>query len=113
MNTITDDQIAEIEALAKSACEYTQTDWFSPSDLSESLADEDARFVGAAGPFTVRALITRLREAERDAARYRWLRERGDAWQWMNILRVDLEEYVMQDNALDAAIDDAMQEGAQ
>ena len=65
MNTITDDQIAEIEALAKSACEYTQTDWFSPSDLSESLADEDARFVGAAGPFTVRALITRLREAER------------------------------------------------
>ena len=65
MKTITDDQIAEIEALAKAACEYTQTDWFSPSDLSESLADEDARFVGAAGPFTVRALITRLREAER------------------------------------------------
>ena len=65
MNTITDDQIAEIEALAKAACEYTQTDWFSPSDLSESLADEDARFVGAAGPFTVRALIARLREAER------------------------------------------------
>lgn len=65
MSTITDDQIAEIEALAKSACEYTQTDWFSPSDLSESLADEDARFVGAAGPFTVRALIARLRAAER------------------------------------------------
>ena len=65
MNTITDDQIAEIEALAKSVCEYTQTDWFSPSDLSESLADEDARFVGAAGPLTVRALIARLREAER------------------------------------------------
>ena len=75
MNTITDDQIAEIEALAKSACEYTQTDWFSPSDLSESLADEDARFVGAAGPFTVRALIARLREAEKDAARYRFIRE--------------------------------------
>lgn len=157
MNTITDDQIAEIEALAKSACEYTQTDWFSPSDLSESLADEDARFVGAAGPFKVRALIARLREAERwkadasqvlnplidyayslglaklghsvtealvedhkrlreaerDAARYRWLRERGDACQWMNILRVDLEEFVMQDSALDAAIDEAMQEAKQ
>ena len=65
MNTITDDQIAEIEALAKLACQYTQTDWFAPSDLSAWFADDDAKFIGFAGPFTVRALITRLREAER------------------------------------------------
>ena len=65
MNTITDDQIAEIEALAGLACQYTQTDWFAPSDLSAWFADDDAKFIGFAGPFTVRALITRLREAER------------------------------------------------
>lgn len=104
MKTITDDQIAETEALAKSACEYTQTDWFSPSDLSESLADEDARFVGAAGPFTVRALITRLREAERDAARYLWILNHyaelhGDR---------TLAAMALSSGGLDAAIDAAM-----
>ena len=84
MNTITDDQIAEIEALAKLACQYTQPDWFAPSDLSAWFADDDAKFIGFAGPLTVRALITRLREAERDAARYRWLRSRlvGASFDW-------------------------------
>lgn len=56
----------------------------------------------------VEALISRLRAAERDAERYRWLRERGDACQWMNIIRIDLDEFVCQDNALDTAIDTAM-----
>lgn len=65
MNTITDDQIAEIEALAKLACQCTQPDWFAPSDLSAWFADDDAKFIGFAGPRTVRALIARLREAER------------------------------------------------
>ena len=104
MNTITDDQIAEIEALAKSACEYTQTDWFSPSDLSESLADEDARFVGAAGPFTVRALIARLREAERDAARYRWILNHYLEFHGERTLAA----LALQHGNLDAAIDAAM-----
>lgn len=104
MNTITDDQIAEIEALAKSACEYTQTDWFSPSDLSESLADEDARFVGAAGPFTVRALITRLREAERDAARYLWMLKHYGEFHGERTLAA----LALQHGSLDAAIDAAM-----
>lgn len=90
--SITDDQIAEIEQ----AVSFLQTTNYT--DVENG---------------TVLAIITRLREAERDAARYRWLRERGDACQWMNILRVELEEFVMQDNALDAAIDAAMQEGAQ
>lgn len=56
------------------------------------------------------SLITRLREAEKDAARYRWLRERGDAYQWENILGFDLDDFMMEDDALDHAIDVYMQE---
>ena len=52
MNTITDDQIAEIEA----AVSFQQTR--SYTDVENG---------------TVLALITRLREAERDAERWRWL----------------------------------------
>ena len=51
MNTITDDQIAEIEHAATEQLE-----------------------AGLEPGFAL-ALITRLREAERDAARYRWIRE--------------------------------------
>lgn len=121
MNTITDDQIAEIEALAGSA---TPGPWGLTLDRGLSVASSewglfdirqdqpnfavDAHYAAAANPKSVLALIARLREAERDAARYRWLRDRGDACQWMNIIRIDLEEFVMQDNALDAAIDAAM-----
>ena len=52
----------------------------------------------------------RIAELQLDADRYRWLRERGDAFQWENILRFDLDECNYADNAqaLDAAIDAAM-----
>ena len=86
--SITDEQIAEIEG---EAIEAVQINW--PTSIS------GARIL---------ALISRLRAAERDAARYRWLRERGDACQWMNIIRIDLDEFVCQENALDLAIDTAM-----
>ena len=89
MNTITDDQIAEIER-------------------NVGFKNGEGFYLTNIHCVDLLALITRLREAERDAARYRWLRYRGDACQWMNIIRVDLEEFVMQDNALDAAIDAAM-----
>ena len=53
----------------------------------------------------------RIAELQKDADRYRWLRERGDAFQWENILRFDLDECNYADNAqaLDAAIDAAME----
>jgi len=53
----------------------------------------------------------RIKELQLDADRYRWLRERGDAFQWENILRFDLDECNYADNAqaLDAAIDAAME----
>lgn len=52
---ITDEQIAEIEAIAENGC-----------GIPEYLADD------------VVAIISRLRSAERDAARYRWLRDSGN-----------------------------------
>lgn len=55
----------------------------------------------------LKAEIAELREA---AMRYQWLRERGDTYQWENILRFDLDEgdYPTIALALDAAIDAAL-----
>lgn len=103
--SITDNQIAEIEELANDAAPFG---WRPDIWMTHA----QAVYACSVGPDSILALITRMREAERDAARYRWLRERGDACQWMNIIRVDIEEFVMQDNALDAAIDAAMMKDA-
>ena len=78
MNTITDDQIAEIEALAKCA---TPAPWGLTLDRDLSVASSewglfdvrqdqpnfvvDAHCAAAANPKSVLGLITRLREAER------------------------------------------------
>ena len=59
----------------------------------------------AVNPSTIRALLAERAELKRDAERYRWLAERGDSCQWMNIIRVDPEDYP----TLDADIDAAMQ----
>lgn len=66
--TITDEQIAEIEALANDACQYAWADWFKAADLSAWFADDDAQFMAAASPFALLAVISRLRAAERYAA---------------------------------------------
>lgn len=88
--------------------------------LVHSITDEQIAEIEAANGYCampdVLALITRLREAERDAARYRWLRESmwyvgpdnffcgegGD----MN----DYENHNYRADTLDTAIDTAMQE---
>lgn len=55
----------------------------------------------------MREEIARLRaevEALRvDAERYRWLRERGESFQWMNIIVVDIDDFDSFDAAIDAA----------
>ena len=103
MNTITDDQIAEIEYLASNA---TQGDWELhigeiranyDSDGYTVIAeapsvpknwrdqrDTNMRYMATVCPVVAQALIARLREAERDAARYRWLRSRlvGASFDW-------------------------------
>lgn len=86
--SITDDQIAEIEALAGCA---TPGPWGLTLDRDLSVASSewglfdirqdqpnfavDAHYAAAANPASVLGLITRLRESERDAARYRFIRE--------------------------------------
>lgn len=87
----TDDLLAEIEAAAKAATPgqwgadgsfvctarteggttYVET-WSGVSDANRV---EDARYIAKANPANVLALTARVRELEKDAARYRWLRE--------------------------------------
>ena len=118
MNTITDDQIAEIEALAGRA---TPGPWGLTLDRDLSVASSegglfdirqdqpnfvvDAHYAAAANPKSVMGLIARLREAERDAARYLWILKHylefhGDR---------SLAPMALKHGSLDAAIDAAMQ----
>ena len=64
IQSITDEQIAEIEAIAENGC-----------SIPEYLADD------------VVAIISRLRAAERDAERYRWLRDN-----WFQVYGTSLGE---------------------
>lgn len=130
--SITDDILAELEAAAKEATpgpwkwddkvptDYSQADW---SEIAPWLIDDqlcpvlygqiaaengaDVEYIAKANPATILALLTRLREAERDAGRYRWLRERGDSCQWMNIIRLDVEDFATIDQAIDTAMQEA------
>lgn len=125
--SITDDQIAEIDALAWRA---TPGPWTLTLDRGLSVASNewglfdirqdqpnfvvDAHYAAAANPASVLGLITRLREAERDAARYRWLLRQ--AWFQSAFDRYDFDDRGIQSRfELCAAeiIDAAMQEGAQ
>lgn len=56
-------------------------------------------------------LLTRLRQAEKDAARYRWLK--GQQWfadeaEWFMPLNTDADNYEFS-QSFDSAIDEAMQ----
>lgn len=94
---ITDEQIAEIEALALKT--------------HESTADLFA-YGNAISPSKFLALISRLRAAERDAARYQFLRDSGkfspsafgDGW------ALNCGYTRAQPSLLDAAVDAAMSE---
>ena len=101
--SITDEQIAEIEALAKDACQYAGQDWFTAPDLSAWFADDDALFMAAASPFALRSLISRLRAAEMDSARYQWLCEFKE---WSDDVDAALD--CGSKPVIDAAIDAAM-----
>ena len=49
-------------------------------------------------------VIARLRAAEKDQARYLWLREQGESFQWYNITRVDPDDFASLDDCIDAAM---------
>lgn len=117
MKTITDDQIAEIEALAGRA---TPGPWALTLDRDLSVASSewglfdvrqdqpnfvvDAHYAATANPTIVHGLITRLREAERDAARYLWMLKHYGEFHGERTLAA----LALQHGSLDAAIDAAM-----
>lgn len=63
--SITDEQIAEIEALAIKSQQSKNEPWFSKHGLAYWMLEEDANYVSCASPEFVLSLIARLREAER------------------------------------------------
>ena len=84
MNTITDDQIAEIELDFQCARKLGREAYIDMQDGE--------------------ALIARLREAERDAARYRWMLKHYGEFHGERTLAA----LALQHGSLDAAIDAAM-----
>ena len=123
MNTITDDQIAEIEYLASNA---TRGDWeFHIGEIRANYdsdgytviaeapsvpknwrdqRDTNMRYMATVCPVVAQALIARLREAERDAARYRWMLKHYGEFHGERTLAA----LALQHGSLDAAIDAAM-----
>ncbi|MGC6958478.1 hypothetical protein ACP0JK_26500 [Pseudomonas aeruginosa] len=89
---ISDERLADLDELtAKLAGEDWWVDW-------------DGSYAVTASPSNIQSLIARLRAAEADARRYRWLRgfERG------GITVRDLKSHLHVEG-LDAAIDEAME----
>lgn len=105
---ITDELVAELEALA-GECGQHGTNWYEPRHMAafpEYACDQD--FVIAASPATILALLDEREELLRDAERLNWLSDQGDDAQWMNILRIEMDDY----ETLRDAIDEIMrQEG--
>ena len=129
--SITDEQIAEIEACAKIATQgqWEVADGHYPSfkeikgpsfnvsivvsatdlDFKDYMArTADAEHIAACNPTTILALISRLRAAEKDAERYRWLRDNCEdvADELGTAGQIYFGTY--QAGRLDAAIDAAM-----
>lgn len=138
--SITDDEIAEIEAAADAFPDYewdsnTEPFFNGPSGeslgggstglycvygqpfeidgetydgptLVEACPPSQAKFICEAKP-TIKALIARLRAAEKDAGRYQWMRKRISLSQY-HILGAELTSNTPE--GVDAAIDAAMSE---
>jgi hypothetical protein len=68
--------------------------------LAATIREEDADFIAAANPAAMLELIQRLEAAEKDAARYRWLRDDNAYW--------PEEQGITGGMDLDASIDEAI-----
>lgn len=81
----------------------------------------NAAFMACANPATILALLNHIRTMQqelkaahisvdncelfrRDAERMAWLISQGDSMQWMNIIKVDPDEFETLDSAIDAAM---------
>lgn len=134
--SITDEQIAEIEEAAKRATQgqWEVADGHYPSfkeikgpsfnvsivvsatdlDFKDYMArTADAEHIAAANPTAILSLISRLRAAEKDAERYRWLRDKSSM---PGVLSSDsnaakyFNEYMLCGDQMDKVIDAVMEQ---
>lgn len=122
--SITEELVAELEALASKA---TPGNWTTDGAACVVAKDSDqlngghglafcegpdelknAKYMAKASPLVIRALLAERAELIRDRERLNWLSEQGDDTQWMNILRIEMDDY----ETLRDAVDEIMrQEG--
>lgn len=134
--TITDEQIAEIETSAKRATQgkWEVADGYYPSlkeikgpsfnlsivasatdlDFKDYMArTSDAEHIAACNPTTILALISRLRAAEKDAERYRWIRDTHNIGGCVTVMsdydRTVDQVFGFENGNFDEAIDAAME----
>lgn len=110
--SITDELVAELESLASKA---TGGEWEYHMGLIRTMADSDGyvpvavapnapknwrgqrdtnmKYIAAANPDVLRALLSERAELLRDANCLRWLLDQGDNTQWQNILRIEVDDY--------------------
>ena len=73
------------------------------SDMETDNPDEcdaNARYIAAANPAVIRSLLDRLEAAERDAERYRWLKQNSSH----ATVYLEINAEIQDDRTLDAAI---------
>ena len=101
--TITDELIAELEAAA-SYCvtEVIRSHPWSEQDFDLLRADE--RYVRAASPELVRALLAERAQLKRDAGRYWWLNDSPHSFGILRAMSTGDLTGPMVDDAIDAAM---------
>lgn len=80
---------------------------------TDEQCNANARYIATCNPTAIRSLLSRLEEAERDAERYRWLRDRSGTMKVGDCGEHDHRHFVMAgefSSFLDQAIDAAMKE---
>ena len=115
--SITDDLIAELEKEARETFGGVSGKWFNAEDFADYFVD--ARYLALLDPGTILALITRLRAAEKDAERYRWMRRNhvGASFDWddngMCVLAIQVPDDLAITRDLDKTIDAAIKKEQQ
>ncbi len=130
--SITDEQLAELEKLCSKVAQCPRRverdedscagavfvcsglEMYSGGEICRTYSEDDAALIVATGPEDILALIARLRAAEKDAARYLWLRDRvgvdhayGDFMAFLPTGSYKLDEQAKKqtDEAIDAAME--------
>lgn len=102
--SVTDEMVAELDALAGEACQYSPEDWFSADSLWSAMEKDDAAYVEKASPWLIRALLAERAELLRDAGRYRWICNGNGYFMEENMLCHVSNDKAEADAAIDAAI---------